>query len=37
LLGRVGCETLRAWSFPFPRFAGRVFLHNEFVVLGRRV
>ena len=37
LLGRVGCETLRAWSFPFPRFAGRVFLHNEFMVLGRRV
>ena len=24
----------RAYSFPFPRFAGRVFRHNEFVVVG---
>lgn len=28
------CE--RAYSFPFPRFVGRVFPHNEFVVVGRR-
>jgi SAM-dependent methyltransferase len=36
LLADVGCEPLRAYSFPFPRLAGRVFQHNEFVVLGRR-
>lgn len=28
------CE--RAYSFPFPRGVGRVFPHNEFVVVGRR-
>ena len=26
----------QAYSFPFPRFVGRVFLHNEFVVVGRK-
>jgi SAM-dependent methyltransferase len=36
LLEDVGGEMLRAYSFPFPRIAGRVFPHNEFVVLGRR-
>jgi SAM-dependent methyltransferase len=36
LLGEVGCEPLRAYSFPFPRVIGRVFPHNEFVVVGRR-
>jgi SAM-dependent methyltransferase len=36
LLADAGCETLGAYSFPFPRVAGRVFLHNEFVALGRR-
>jgi SAM-dependent methyltransferase len=35
LLEGVGCETLRAYSFPFPRVVGRIFPHNEFVVLGR--
>jgi 2-polyprenyl-3-methyl-5-hydroxy-6-metoxy-1,4-benzoquinol methylase len=29
----VVCE--RAYSFPFPRVVGRVFPHNEFVVVGR--
>jgi SAM-dependent methyltransferase len=36
LLARLGCEPLRAYSFPFPRLAGRIFRHNEFVVVGRR-
>jgi 2-polyprenyl-3-methyl-5-hydroxy-6-metoxy-1,4-benzoquinol methylase len=36
LLGAVGCEPLRAYSFPFPRVVGHVFPHNEFVVLGHR-
>jgi SAM-dependent methyltransferase len=36
LLDAVGCAPLRAYSFPFPRIAGRVFPHNEFVVVGRR-
>lgn len=26
----------QSYSFPFPRFAGRFFLHNEFVVVGRK-
>jgi len=26
----------RRYSFPFPRLAGRVFRHNEFVVVGRK-
>ena len=26
----------RRYSFPFPRFAGRLFRHNEFVVVGRK-
>lgn len=30
----VVCE--RAYSFPFPRFVGRWFRYNEFVVVGRR-
>jgi SAM-dependent methyltransferase len=35
LLARLGCTTLHAYSFPFPRAAGRLFRHNEFVVVGR--
>lgn len=27
----------RSYSFPFPRFVGRIFPHNEFVAVGRRV
>jgi hypothetical protein len=27
----------RQYSFPFPRWAGRLFRHNEFVVVGRKV
>jgi len=27
--------TLRRYSFPLPRFAGRFFRHNEFVAIGR--
>ncbi len=34
ILRRVGCDPERAYSFPFPRAAGRVFPHNEFVVVG---
>jgi SAM-dependent methyltransferase len=31
-----GIEVTRSYSYPFPRFVGRVFPHNEFVVVGRR-
>ena len=31
-----GIEPERSYSFPFPRIVGRVFPHNEFVVVGRR-
>jgi len=34
ILGRVGCDSERAYSFPFPRAAGHFFRHNEFVVVG---
>ena len=36
LLLRLGCRPERAYSFPFPRFVGRVFPHNESVAVGRR-
>jgi SAM-dependent methyltransferase len=36
LLEGAGCDLLRAYSFPFPRAAGRIFPHNEFVVVGVR-
>jgi SAM-dependent methyltransferase len=36
LLEGAGCAVERADSFPLPRIAGRVFRHNEFVVVGRR-
>jgi SAM-dependent methyltransferase len=36
LLEALGLERLRAYSFPFPRALGRIFPHNEFVVLGRK-
>ncbi len=32
----VGFETERAYSFPFPRWMGHVFIYNEFVSVGRR-
>ena len=32
----LGLETERAYSFPFPRVAGKVFTYNEFVLLARR-
>jgi 2-polyprenyl-3-methyl-5-hydroxy-6-metoxy-1,4-benzoquinol methylase len=35
LLEAVGCQVLRAYSFPFPRALGHLFRHNEFVVVGR--
>jgi len=35
LLGANGLTPLRRYSFPFPRAVGRVFPHNEFVVLAR--
>lgn len=34
LLERLGASDVRARSFPFPRAVGRVFLHNETVVVG---
>jgi 2-polyprenyl-3-methyl-5-hydroxy-6-metoxy-1,4-benzoquinol methylase len=36
ILVRVGVVHERSYSFPFPRAVGRVFPHNEFVVVGRR-
>ena len=36
ILEAVGCDPLRAYSFPFPRVVGRFFRHNEFVVVGVR-
>ncbi len=30
-----GLAVERSYSFPFPRFVGRLFPHNEFVVVGR--
>jgi len=31
-----GLTPLRSYSFPFPRAVGRLFAHNEFVVVARR-
>jgi SAM-dependent methyltransferase len=36
LLARLGCQLERSYSFPLPRPLGRLFPHNEFVVVGRR-
>jgi len=36
ILSRAGAPQERAYSFPFPRFVGRVFPHNEFVAIGRK-
>lgn len=36
ILERAGLEQERGYSFPFPRMIGKVFLHNEFVAVGRR-
>jgi SAM-dependent methyltransferase len=33
---RLGFELERAFSFPFPRWAGRLFTYNEFVVVSRK-
>jgi 2-polyprenyl-3-methyl-5-hydroxy-6-metoxy-1,4-benzoquinol methylase len=34
--GRLGFELERLFSFPFPRWAGRWFTYNEFVVVSRK-
>ena len=36
ILADLDFEQERAYSFPFPRWAGEVFVYNEFVVVGRR-
>ena len=36
ILAAVEAPQERAYSFPFPRFVGRLFPHNEFVAVGRR-
>jgi len=36
LLFDTGLEHVRSYSFPFPRPFGRLFPHNEFVVVGRK-
>jgi SAM-dependent methyltransferase len=33
---RVGFRPYKTFSFPFPRWAGRLFTYNEFVVVGRK-
>jgi SAM-dependent methyltransferase len=33
---RLGLRPERAFSFPFPRWAGRLFTYNEFVVVSRK-
>ncbi len=35
LLRSCGLGSVRAYSFPFPGFVGRIFRHNETVVIGR--
>jgi 2-polyprenyl-3-methyl-5-hydroxy-6-metoxy-1,4-benzoquinol methylase len=34
--GRLGFQPERAFSFPFPRWAGRLFTYNEFVAVSRK-
>lgn len=36
LLAAIGVEHVRSYSFPFPRPVGKLFPHNEFVVLGKK-
>jgi SAM-dependent methyltransferase len=36
LAHRHGLEVQRSWSFPFPRWAGKFFVYNEFNVLARK-
>jgi SAM-dependent methyltransferase len=36
LAGRLEFVVERAYSFPFPRWAGRLFIYNEFVLVARR-
>jgi SAM-dependent methyltransferase len=36
ILARQQLSLLHSYSFPFPRAAGRIFAHNEFVVVGRK-
>ena len=31
-----GLTVVKKYSFPFPRFAGKVFAYNEFVVVTRK-
>ena len=37
MAGAVGLTTLREYSFPLARPAGRYFRHNEFVSISRKV
>lgn len=36
LLQLLGFDVERSYSFPLPRWTGRFFIYNEFVVIGRR-
>ena len=36
LCGRLGLDVRRTYSFPFPRWTGRLFTYNEFVVLAQK-
>lgn len=33
---RLGLKSLSTYSFPFPRFVGKVFPHNEFIYIGEK-
>src|SRR5262249_6187754 len=37
ILTNLGFEVLHAYSFPFPRPAGRLFLYNEFITVGKQL
>ena len=37
ILTQVNCSVEREYSFPFPRFLGKFFTYNEFLVVGRKV
>jgi SAM-dependent methyltransferase len=36
LAARLGLKVVRKYSFPFPRWTGKLFIYNEFVLLARK-
>jgi SAM-dependent methyltransferase len=33
---QLNCQTIKQYSFPFPRFIGKIFKYNEFISLGQK-